>query len=77
MESNEARQTVVIREIVDVDNIRHGNTVEIDGEMITVSRNDISRCQLMGTTIRGQQFRKGITKIIFKVPIKGGFRYEG
>ena len=66
----------MIRKLIQVSDLKQGYMVEIDGKLETVGMKWVKYCSFMGWTYKGSPFRKGITRIIFKVPIKGGFRYE-
>lgn len=48
-------------EVIDIhiDNIKPGDTVEHNGKMMTVCRNDIKRGTFMGTTLFGDSYRLG------------------
>lgn len=66
-----------IKKTVKVDDLKHGDTVEIENRLETVSRVHIKHNELFGYTYKGDPFLSGITKVVFKVPIAGGgFRYE-
>lgn len=75
MSAKDDRNTEIIRRIIDLSELKSGYTVEIDGKMETVDVKKI-RKSFMGRTYNGQQFRNGIVRIIFRVPINGGFREE-
>lgn len=75
MSAKDDRKTEIIRQIIPLSELKSGHTVEIDGKMETVIGKRISK-SFMGWTYNGQQFRNGITRIIFKVPVKDGYRYE-
>ena len=67
----------LIKKIVKVSDLMHGDTVEFENELETVSRSHIKHNELFGYTYKGDPFLSGITKVIFKVPIANGrFRYE-
>ena len=44
--------------------IRPGDVVRHDGEIVTVSKNDIKSCPFMGVTFRGDSYRGGYKKIV-------------
>ena len=66
----------MIRKLIKVSDLKNGYTVEIDGKIETVGAKYLKLCSFMGWTYKGDPFREGITRVVFKVPIKGGFRYE-
>ena len=67
----------IIKKIVQASELRHGDTVEVENKLETVSRANIKPDAFFGGTYKGAAYPRGITKIIFKVPIAGGgFRYE-
>ena len=65
----------LIRKTVTVADLQHGNTVEINGNLETVSRLHLNR-GVNGHTYKGHPHRHGIVKVTFKVQIANGFRYE-
>ena len=66
-----------IKKTVKVDDRKHGDTVEIENRLATVSRVHIKHNELFGYAYKGEPFLSGIAKVVFKVPIAGGgFRYE-
>lgn len=75
MSAQDSRKTEIIRQLISLSELKGGYTVEIAGKMETVSAKGITK-SFMGWTYNDQQFRNGITRVIFKVPIKDGFRYE-
>ena len=75
MSAQDYRKTEIIRRVISISELKACHTVEIDGKMETVIASRISE-GFMGWTYKGQQFRNGITRIIFRVPIKDGFREE-
>lgn len=52
-----------------VSDIKHGDTIIENGELVTVSRNYIKRDPLLGTTIRGNSYNGG-RKPVLKAVIK-------
>lgn len=66
----------IIRSTVHVCDLKHGDTVEVNGVLYTVSGNDL-RYGFCGHTYKGDPHPRGITKVVFKVPTAFGFRYEG
>lgn len=67
--------SVMVRKLVQVSDLKKGDTVEVDGKLETVGINYLKRCSFMGWTYKGNPFRDGINRVVFKVPVKGGFRY--
>lgn len=51
-------------ETINASDVRHGDTLVIDGKMHTISRNDI-HTGLFGTTIRGENFIGGVQRVLF------------
>lgn len=68
--------SVIVRELIKVSDLKKGYTVEVDGRLETVIIRYVKHCSFMGWTYKGDPFREGITRVVFKVPIRGGFRYE-
>lgn len=66
----------IIKTTIPVSSLKQGDTVEINGNEETVIPSYLKYCSFMGWTYKGSPFPSGITKINYKVPIKGGFRYE-
>lgn len=64
------------RKIVNVSELKNGDTVEINGKIETLSSRYLKNCPFLGVTYKGDTFRSGITKIIFVVPTANGFRHE-
>jgi len=59
------------RQAVHIDDIRAGDTVEIDGVLKTVCPADIKTGGFMGTTLFGDSFRSGtmaVVKVTFVLP---------
>ena len=67
--------TNLIRETVPVSSLKNGDTVEIGGELQTVSPSDLSN-GFMGHTFRGDPFRGGGVRGTFKVKTLNGYRYQ-
>lgn len=65
-----------IVDLVEVRDLRHGDTVEINGSLETVSAKNIKRGSFMGWTYKGDPHRHGIKRVRFVVPTAGGFRIE-
>ncbi len=66
----------IIKTCVSVAELKNGDTVEIDGNLSTVSRRHLKHCPFMGCTFKGDCFVGGIIRITFKVPTAHGHRYE-
>lgn len=64
----------ILKSVVSVYDLKHGDTVELDGKLETVSRNHLGH-GFMGYTYKGDTHRNGIVKIVFKVPTASGFCY--
>lgn len=64
-----------IKKTVPVSTLKAGDTVEIDGKLETVSRHHLKK-GFTGDTYKGSPYRNGITKIVFKVPVANGYRYQ-
>lgn len=57
-----------------VSDIKHGDTIIENGELVTVSRNYIKRDPLLGTTISGNSYhggRKPVLKAVIKRNVNG------
>jgi len=65
----------LIRKTVTVADLHHGNTVEINGSLETVSRSHLN-LGFHGLAYKGDPHRNGIVKVTFKVQIANGYRYE-
>ncbi len=63
------------RKIVPIADLKNGDTVEISGELETVSSTHLTR-GFMGYSYKGDTHRNGIVKVTFNAPIANGFRYE-
>ena len=80
-------KTEIIRTTVRVEDLKGGDTVEINlkcifdesakdnWQFITVSKEDLTYSSFMGHAFRGCTYRNGITKINWKVPTAYGYRY--
>lgn len=66
----------MIRTLISLEDLRHGMTVDLDGRLHTVDSKEIKRSEFMGLTFLGDPWRKGITRVVFKVPTARGYRYE-
>lgn len=65
----------VIKTTVSLDELKNGDTVEIGGQLETVSLKYLKHCSFMGRTYKGHPYRQGITRVRFVVPTAGGVRY--
>lgn len=57
-----------------VSDIKHGDTILENGELVTVSRNYIKRDPLVGITVRGNSYhggRKPVLKAVIKRNVNG------
>lgn len=57
-----------------VSDIKHGDTIIENGELVTVSRNYIKRDPILGATIRGNSYhggRKPVLKAVIKRNVNG------
>lgn len=57
-----------------VSDIKHGDTIIENGELVTISRSYIKRDPLIGTTIRGNSYhggRKSVLKAVIKRNVNG------
>ena len=50
-------------ERVHISEISHGDCIEVNGKLMTIDRKYIKRCDFMGTTIMGDNYRWGTTLI--------------
>jgi len=66
----------IIRTTVKISDLKHGDTVEIDGQLKTVNKKYLKHNPLFGWSFEGAPFPRGITKVVFKVPTAFGFRYQ-
>lgn len=61
----------LVRTIVKISDLEQGMTVEFNGEIITVSRKDITKNDF-GYSFRGDSSKKTITRVQFAVPTTYG-----
>jgi len=61
----------LVRTIVKISDLEQGMTVEFNGEIITVSRKDITKNDF-GYSFRGDGSKKTITRVQFAVPTTYG-----
>ena len=52
--------TNIIRKKIKVSQLKIGDTVEVNNQLITVSKNYIKYCSFMGLTFQGDRFINGI-----------------
>jgi len=60
-------QNNIIKTKVPISQLRVGDTVEINNELLTVNKGDIKQDSFMGVSFRGDSSQNTITKIQFKV----------
>jgi hypothetical protein len=63
--------TNIIKTQIHISNIKISDTIEHQGSLVTVNKNDISK-GFCGITFRGDASKKYLTKITFKVPTNLG-----
>lgn len=58
---------------VHIDDIRPGDTIEENGQMVTICRKDIKPGGFMGTSLRGDSYRLGTLPVVkmVLVPVNG------
>jgi hypothetical protein len=64
-----------IRKVVSVKDLKHGDTVEVNEVLETVSRSHLKR-GFCGYTYKGEPHVCGIIKVTFAVPTANGVRHE-
>lgn len=69
-------QSNIIRTTINKSELQVGMTVELNGELITVGKRDLSYCSFMGYSFRGSVYPKTITRVQFKVPTGNFVRVE-
>lgn len=62
----------IVRTEIPISELMVGMTVEQDGKLITVSKNDLKYDSFLGYSFRGDAYKKYITKINFIVPTNLG-----
>ncbi len=62
----------LIKTEIHLSQLKQGDTVEYNSEILTVSKKDIRYCGFMGYSFRGNASKKTITKIQFAVPTNKG-----
>ena len=62
----------LVRTQVHISELKQGMTVEFNGELLTVSRHDIKRCDLFGYSFRGDASKQILTRVEFAVPTVNG-----
>lgn len=58
-----------VKELVSISQIKAGDTVEIDGIMKTVCRNNLKYSEFMGITLFGDNYKLGrekVTRLVLK-----------
>lgn len=66
--------TNIKQTIINLCDLKQGDTVLYNNEMLTVSKKDIKYDSFMGHSFRGDASKKTITKIEFIVPTNNGVR---
>ena len=71
----------IVREVVSASRIQAGDTVEIDGVLRTVCKNNIGKCDLLGVSIFGMTYfpktgYQKVTRVKFAVPTSSGIAYR-
>jgi len=61
----------IVRTTIPISELKPGMTVEYDGEILTVGKNDL-KSGFMGNSFRGDASKKTITRIQYKVPTAKG-----
>ena len=59
---------------ITIPELRNGMTVEVNGELITVSDNEIKYNELFGYSFRGDGSKQEITRVQFIVPTNNGIQ---
>lgn len=59
------------KELICISDLNHGDTVLIDGDMRTLSRNDIKTSGNLGARVFGKRFTNGIERVLFPKFYKG------
>ena len=62
----------ILRTTINISALEQGMTVEHNGKIYTVSRNDIKYDHLFGYSYRGDFYKQTITRIQFVVPTAFG-----
>ena len=62
----------LVRTQIYISELKQGMTVEFNGQLLTVSRHDIKRCDLSGYSFRGDASKQILTRVEFAVPTANG-----
>lgn len=62
----------IVRTQVHKSELRWGDTVEIDGQLLTVGKFDVKYDSFMGYSLWGDASRKTVTRVQFAVPTNKG-----
>jgi len=65
-----------IKRKIHISELKSGMTIEINGNFETVSKKFLKFCPFMGYSYKGDSSTKYLNRIMFKVPVKDGYRYE-
>lgn len=57
-----------------INEIRGGDTIMLDGVLTTVGHKDIRKCSFMGTSIFGDSSKRIIDRVLFIVPTNNGIK---
>lgn len=63
---------MITRTQIHISNLRQGMTVEVNKELITVSKCDINHNSFMGYSFRGDASKQMMTQVQFIVPTNKG-----
>lgn len=66
----------IIEVPTNINDIKAGDTVKINGELKTVGKNNIKYGGFMGTSLFGDSSKRTITKVLFAVPTSKGIVYR-
>jgi len=62
----------LVRTTINILDLQQGMTVDYNGQLITVSKNDITKNDLFGYSFIGDSSKKTITRVQFAVPTAFG-----
>jgi len=62
----------LVKTVINISDLEVGMTVEKDGELLTVSKNCVTHCELFGWGFRGDRSKQKITRVEFLVPTNKG-----
>lgn len=66
----------LVKTQIKISELEVGMTVEVNGQLITVSKNDVYRNEF-GYGFRGDSSKKTVTRVQFQVPTNSGFILRG